>query len=74
MPRPTKAFRQKRLAAATAWKRGDKKEAYTLWETAAASAKEHLAKKHNKKKPAEAAEAADAAAPADASEKSGDDS
>ncbi len=69
MPRPTKAFRQKRLTAAAAWKRGDKKEAYKLWETAAASAKEHLAKKRNKKKPAEAAEATDAAAPADTPEK-----
>ena len=59
MPRPTKAFRQKRLSAAAAWKKGDKKEAYTLWEKAAASAKEHLANKRNKKKPAEAAESAD---------------
>ena len=69
MPRPTKAFRQKRLTAAAAWKRGEKKEAYTLWEAAAASAKAHLAKKHNKKKPAKAAEATDDAAPADTSEK-----
>lgn len=69
MPRPTKAFRQKRLSAAAAWKRGDKKEAYTLWEVAAAASKEHLAKKRNKKKPAQAAEGTDAAAPSDTSEK-----
>lgn len=69
MPRPTKVFRQKRLSAAAAWKKGDKKEAYTLWEKAAASAKEHLANKHNKKKPAEDAEATEAVATADTSEK-----
>ena len=58
MPRPTKALHQKRLQAAVAWKRGEKKDAYKLWEDAAASLKEHRAKKHNKKKgEAEAAEA-----------------
>lgn len=52
MPRPTKAIRQTRLSAASAWKRGEKEEAYKLWEKAAASLKEHYTKKHNKKKPA----------------------
>ena len=56
MPRPTKVFRRQKLNAAAAWKRGDKKEAYKLWEKAAASLKEHRAKKHNKNKPAEVAE------------------
>ena len=50
MPRPTKAFRRQRLNAAIAWKRGDRKEAYKLWEAAAASLKEKRAKKHNKNK------------------------
>ncbi len=49
MPRPTKAFHQKRLSAASAWKRGEKKEAYKLWEEAAAGQKEHREKKRNKK-------------------------
>ena len=53
MPRPTKVFQQKRRSAAVAWKRGEKKEAYKLWEEAAAGSKEHRAKKHNKKKKAE---------------------
>ncbi len=56
MPRPTKAIRQQRLKAVSAWKRGEKKEAYGLWEKAAASMKEHYAKKHNKKKPAKSDE------------------
>jgi len=45
MPRPKKALRRVRLNAITAWKRGEKKEAYALWEKAAAGRKEHLAKK-----------------------------
>ena len=57
MPRPTKGFRRQRLNAIVAWKRGDKKEAYKLWETAAAALKEHRAKKRNKKKDAEPAAA-----------------
>ncbi len=60
MPRPTKAFRRQKVNAALAWKRGDKKEAYKLWETAAASLKEHRAKKHNKNKPAESADSTEA--------------
>lgn len=54
MPRPTKAIRRTRMSATQAWKRGEKKEAYKLWEEAAASLKTHHAKKHNKKKKAEA--------------------
>ena len=53
MPRPTKAFHRMRVNAAAAWKRGEKKEAYALWEKAAAGSKEHLEKKRNKNKPAE---------------------
>ena len=51
MPRPTKTFRRQKTNAALAWKRGDKKEAYKLWEAAAAGLKEHRAKKRNKNKP-----------------------
>ena len=57
MPRPTKAFRRQKVNAGIAWKRGDRKEAYELWEKAAASLKEHRGKKHNKNKPAEGDEA-----------------
>ncbi len=53
MPRPTKAFHRMRLNAAAAWKKGDKTEAYKLWEKAAAGQKEHHDKKHNKNKPEE---------------------
>lgn len=56
MPRPTKVFRRQRVDAAIAWKRGDKKEAYKLWEKAAAGQKEHHQKKHPKSKPEEKAE------------------
>ena len=61
MPRPTKTIRRQRLNAAAAWKRGEKKEAHKLWEEAAASLKEHHAKKQNKKQAAKAAEAGEAA-------------
>ncbi len=61
MPRPTKTYRRQKLSAAAAWKRGEKPEAYKLWDKAAASYREHLAKKHNKKKAAEDAKAAEAA-------------
>ena len=54
MPRPTKAFRRQRVNAALEWKRGNKKEAYSLWEKAAAGSKEHREKKRNKNKPADA--------------------
>ncbi|MGD2109293.1 MAG: hypothetical protein PVI86_07860 [Phycisphaerae bacterium] len=62
MPRPTKAFRRQRLSASAAWKRGEKQEAYKLWEQAAAGLREHREKKRNKKQAAEAAKAAEAAA------------
>jgi hypothetical protein len=65
MPRPTKAFRRQKINAAIAYKRGDKAEAYKLWEKAAASTKQHGYKKRNKNKiaaDAAAAQAADAAA------------
>lgn len=63
MPRPTKAFRRQKINAAIAYKRGDKTEAYKLWEKAAASTKEHGYKKRNKNKIAgEAAAAAEVAA------------
>ena len=58
MPRPTKTFRRQRLNAAAAWKRGDKKEAYKLWEKAAAALKEHREKKRNKNKATEGGESA----------------
>jgi|GEM_PF-978303 len=61
MPRPTKAFRRQKINAAIEYKRGNKKEAYKLWEQASASTKEHGYKKRNKKKIA-AEEAAAAAA------------
>ena len=53
MPRPTKTIRRQKLSAALAWKRGEKEEAYKLWEKAAASLKAHYTAKHNKKKPTE---------------------
>ncbi len=49
MPRPKKALRRVRMSAIVAWKKGDKKEAYTLWEKAAAGRKEHYAKKRANK-------------------------
>ncbi len=52
-------FRRQRLNAAAAWKRGDKKEAYQLWEKAAAALKEHREKKRNKNKPTEGGESAE---------------
>ena len=64
MPRPNKAFRRQKINAAIAWKRGDRKEAYKLWEKAAASTSAHLAAKHNKKKTDEVEESGEAAEPA----------
>lgn len=69
MPRPTKAFRRQKTNAAAAWKRGEKKEAYKLWEEASASLKAHTDKKKNKRKlAAEAAAVETAAAEAKAAE------
>lgn len=53
MPRPTKVFRRQKTNAAIAYRRGDRTEAYKLWEEAAAGLKEHREKKRNKNKPAE---------------------
>jgi hypothetical protein len=58
MPRPTKAFRRIKLNAAAAWKRGERKEAYKLWEQASKSYKAHTEKKRNKKQKAKEAEQA----------------
>ena len=55
MPRPTKAFKRQKINAAAAWKKGERKEAYVLWEKAAKGMHEHRAKKKNKNKPPEAA-------------------
>lgn len=63
MPRPTKAFRRQKINAAIAFKRGDRKEAYQLWEKAAASLKEHRAKKRTKKAAAAAEGGTGEAAP-----------
>jgi len=41
-----------KVQAAAAWKRGERKEAYDLWQKAATGYKEHQAKKKNKNKPA----------------------
>jgi len=53
MPRPTKAFKRQRVSAAAAWKKGERKEAYELWEKAAKGMKEHLHKKKHRAKAAE---------------------
>jgi len=45
-----------KINAAIAYKRGDKKEAYKLWEKAAVGVQEHRAKKRNKKPAEESAE------------------
>ncbi len=57
MPRPKKTFRRMKVNAAAAYKRGEREEAYKLWEKAAAGVKEHYNKKHVKAVPeAEASE------------------
>ena len=61
MPRPTKTYRRQKIHAAAAWKRGQKKEAYKLWEKASAALKEHLAKKHKKSDAADGEPSAEAA-------------
>ncbi|MBI4717809.1 MAG: hypothetical protein HY763_08405 [Planctomycetes bacterium] len=63
MPRPTKAFRRQKINAAIAFKRGDRKEAYQLWEKAAASLKAHRDKKRTKKATAAAEGGTTEAAP-----------
>lgn len=54
MPRPTKAFRRQKVNAAAAFKRGEKAEAYKLWEEAAKGYRAHRAKKLTKNKGGEA--------------------
>jgi len=61
MPRPAKAARRQKVNAAIEYKKGNRKEAYKLWEEAAKSRKERLAAKQFKHK-----KAADEAAGADA--------
>ncbi len=51
MPRPKKALRRVRMSAIAAWKKGEKKEAYALWEKAAKGRKEHFNKKRASKAP-----------------------
>jgi len=58
MPRPTKAFKRQKINAAAAWKKGERKEAYALWEKAAKGMHAHREKKRNKNKPTAVAPAA----------------
>ena len=51
MPRPTKAFRRHKINASLAYKRGDRVEAYKLWQKASDGLKEFQEKKRNKNKP-----------------------
>jgi hypothetical protein len=53
MPRAAKTHTRQKINASIAYKRGDREEAYKLWEQAAAGRKEHYKKKHNKKKAVE---------------------
>jgi hypothetical protein len=53
MPRAAKTFRRQKINASIAYKRGDRKEAYKLWDQAAAGRREHAAKKRDKKAAAE---------------------
>lgn len=73
MPRPSKVFRRMKINAASAYKRGDRTEAYKLWGQAATGLKEMRDKKRNRRK-IEAAEkeaaAKDAAAKDAEAEKS----
>lgn len=55
MPRPTKAFRRQKVNAAAAFKKGNRAEAYKLWEEAAKSYRARLEKKRTKKPAGEAA-------------------
>lgn len=54
MPRPNKAVRRQKINAAIAWKKGDRKEAWTLWDKADKARKELQAKKLPKKPEPEA--------------------
>ena len=45
MPRPSKTFKRQKINASIAYKRGEKAEAYKLWEEAAKGLKELRQKK-----------------------------
>ena len=62
MPRPNKATRRQKINAAAAWKRGDRKEAYALWEKAAATLREMREKKRTRHQKKEEAPSTDTAA------------
>lgn len=71
MPRPAKAARRQKINASIEYKKGNRKEAYTLWAKAAASRLERLEAKRFKRKKAAEAAAAEAAAAAAKSESAG---
>jgi hypothetical protein len=48
MPRPTKAYRRQKINAAIAYKRGDKEEAYKLWNQAATQLRDARQKKRTR--------------------------
>ena len=54
LPRPNKAVHRQKVEASLEWKKGNREEAQKLWLEADKARKELQAKKHNKKKPAEA--------------------
>jgi len=56
VPRPTKAIKRQKVSAAQAWKKGDRAEAYKLWEQAVVARKEYREKKRSKKAQAAPAE------------------
>ncbi len=56
MPRPNKTFRRQKINAALAYKRGEREEAYKLWEKAAAGIKELHAKRRKLNKTEEPSE------------------
>ena len=68
MPRPNKAMRRHKINAAIAYKRGDRKEAYKLWQKAAVGLREMREKKrtrHLAKPVEEAAESTDQPQPSE---------
>ena len=68
MPRPNKATRRQKINAAIAYKRGDRKEAYKLWQKASDTLREMRQKKRTRHqaKPEEAPQ--ESAEPAEAME------
>jgi len=62
MPRPAKTSNRQRINASIEFKKGNKKEAYALWQKAADARKERRDAKRNKKKRAAEAAAAESAA------------